>query len=110
MAGRQIVASGPVAPVAPVDLQAPAPDGRCHTAQALENIMILKIATIAAALILSATSLTMAQAQGSSGPDGMTSAAASDNPPPPKHHKKMYMSAKSTHKKATHKTETNGGY
>jgi hypothetical protein len=50
----------------------------------------------------------MAQAQGSSGPDGMSAAAAADNPPAPKHHKKMYMSAK--HKKGSQKTGTNGGY
>jgi F0F1-type ATP synthase membrane subunit c/vacuolar-type H+-ATPase subunit K len=73
------------------------------------TVMIWKtLTTIAAALILGATSLAMAQAQGSSGPDGMSAAAAADNPPAPKHHKKMYMSAK--HKKGSQKTDTNGGY
>jgi hypothetical protein len=51
------------------------------------------------ALLLGSTSLTAAQGQGSSGPDGMTSAAAADNPPAPKHHKHMYMSARSSHHK-----------
>jgi hypothetical protein len=74
--------------------------------------MTLKTVTIAAALIIGPTSLPMAQAQGSSGPDGMSAAAAADNPPASKHHKKMYMSAKSggMHKKTTQKTGTNGGY
>jgi hypothetical protein len=62
------------------------------------------------ALLVGSTSLSVAQAQGSSGPDGMTSAAAADNPPAPKHHKHMYMSAKGVHKKGTQKTGTNGGY
>ncbi len=60
---------------------------------------ILKAVALAAALTIGATSLAMAQAQGSSGPDGMSAAAAADNPPPPKHHKKMYMSAKGRHHK-----------
>jgi hypothetical protein len=53
------------------------------------------------ALLIGSTSLAMAQAQGSSGPDGMTTAAsAADNPPAPRHHhKKMYMSAKGGHHK-----------
>jgi hypothetical protein len=68
------------------------------------TVMIWKTLTTIAA----ATSLAMAQAQGSSGPDGMSAAAAADNPPAPKHHKKMYMSAK--HKKGSQKTGTNGGY
>ena len=51
------------------------------------------------ALLFGSTSLAAAQAQGSGGPDGMTSAAAADNPPAPKHHKHMYMSAKSSHHK-----------
>ena len=73
---------------------------------------ILKTAAIAAAILVGGTALVNAQAQGSSGPDGMSAAAAADNPPSPKHHKKMYMSAKggSMHKKGSHKTGTNGGY
>ncbi len=63
------------------------------------------------ALLVGSTSLAMAQASGSSGPDGMSTAAAADNPPAPKHHKKTYMSAKgSHHKKGTLKTGTHGGY
>jgi hypothetical protein len=61
---------------------------------------ILKAAALAAALIIGVTSLAMAQAQGSGGPDGMSTAAAADNPPLPKRHKKMYMSAKGGHHKA----------
>jgi len=74
---------------------------------------ILKTAAmIAAATLVGGTTLANAQAQGSSGPDGMSTAAAADNPPPTKHHKKMYMSAKgsSMHKKGSHRTGTNGGY
>ena len=64
-------------------------------------------------LLVASTSLAMAQAQGSSGPDGMSAAAAADNPPAPKHHKKVYMSAKSSgvHKKVFKgQAATNGGY
>lgn len=61
---------------------------------------IPKAIALAAALMIGVTSVAMAQAQGSGGPDGMSTAAAADNPPPPKHHKKMYMSAKVSHHKA----------
>jgi hypothetical protein len=86
----------------------------------------LKCLGLAAALFLGATSLAMAQAQGSGGPDGQltTSAGAADNPPTPgrtsgkstrtRHHgttHQMYMSARGAgmHKKNL-KTGTNGGY
>ncbi len=65
-----------------------------------DRMAILKAFALATALMIGASSLAMAQAQGSSGPDGMSTAAAADNPPPPKHHKKMYMSAKGSHHKA----------
>jgi F0F1-type ATP synthase membrane subunit c/vacuolar-type H+-ATPase subunit K len=74
---------------------------------------ILKtVAMLATAILVGGTTLANAQAQGSSGPDGMSAAAAATNPPPPKHHKKMYMSAKngSMHKKGSQKMGTNGGY
>jgi hypothetical protein len=77
---------------------------------------MLKTMTLAAALIVGTTSLAMAQAQGSSGPDGQLKAAgAADNPPAPgtrkpgRHHgttqHRMYMSTRG--KKGT---GTNGGY
>jgi hypothetical protein len=62
---------------------------------------------------VASTSLAMAQAQGSSGPEGMSTAAAADNPPPLKHHKKMCMSAKGggAHKKVVKgQSGTHGGY
>jgi hypothetical protein len=62
----------------------------------------LKTLTIATALIAGGTSLAMAQAGGSSGPDGQvtTAASAADNPPAPRHHhQKMYLSAKGSHHK-----------
>jgi hypothetical protein len=72
----------------------------------------LKTAMVAAAIFVGGPTLVMAQAQGSSGPDGMSTAAAAEDPPSPKHHKKMYMSAKGTsmHKKGSQRTGTNGGY
>ncbi len=63
----------------------------------------LKTVIIAAALIAGGTSLAMAQAQGSGGPDGQLKDGAADNPPAPnpasgrtaRHHRKthhrMYM-------------------
>jgi hypothetical protein len=77
----------------------------------------LKGLALTAALLVSTTSLAMAQAQGSSGPDGQvtTSAAAADNPGPARStshaarrhgtmHHRMYLSAKGAH----HKTMKTG--
>jgi hypothetical protein len=79
----------------------------------------LKGLALASALIVGTSSLAIAQAQGSGGPDGqLKDAGAADNPPAPraaprhdtKHHfPRMYMSAPS--KKGTAKTGLpNGGY
>jgi hypothetical protein len=79
----------------------------------------LKSLALSAALIVGTTSLAMAQAQGSSGPDGQltTAAGAADNPPAPRTrtarhhgttHHRMYMSTRG--KKGSLKTGTNGGY
>ena len=86
----------------------------------------LKSLALAAALIVGTTSLAMAQAQGSSGPDGQAFDGAADNPSAPgsrssdtstraarhhgtSHQRSMYMSAHS--KKGTPKTVLpNGGY
>jgi hypothetical protein len=80
--------------------------------------MTLKTVMIVAALIAGGTSLALAQAQGSSGPDGQltTAAGAADNPPAPgtrtaRHHRthhRMYMSTRG--KKDSLNTGTNGGY
>jgi hypothetical protein len=67
-----------------------------------DNMALLKTVTIAAALVLGATSLAMAQAEGESGPDGQvaTSAAATNNPQKPTRahdtttKRKIYMSAR----------------
>lgn len=83
------------------------------TAAENSHMTILKTAAmLAAAILVGGTTLVNAQAQGSGGPDGMSTAAAATHPPPPKHHKKMYMSAKtgSMHKKGSQKMGTNGGY
>jgi hypothetical protein len=70
----------------------------------------LKGLALIAALLVGAISMAMAQAQGSSGPDGQlaTSAGAADNPPAPasravrhhgtKHHRMYMMSVNRTHK------------
>ena len=78
----------------------------------------LKGLALAAALIVGTTSLAMAQAQGSGGPDGQAFGGAADKPSTPqaarrhdtKHHfPRMFMSAHS--KKGTPKTGLpNGGY
>ena len=70
----------------------------------------LKSLMIVGALLVGTTSLAMAQAQGSSGPDGQltTSATAADNPPPStsraarhhgtRHHRMYMMSVNRAHK------------
>ena len=76
---------------------------------------ILKTVTIAAALVVGATSFAIAQAQGSGGTDNQVtypSAGAKDPPKPTQTHnatvhRKIYMSAGSTHKKGM---PSNGGY
>jgi len=68
----------------------------------------LKTSILAIALLAGGTTLAMAQAQGSSGPDGQLKDGAADNPPPAsgrtarhhgaKHHRMYMMSVNRTHK------------
>jgi hypothetical protein len=70
----------------------------------------LKGLVLAAALIVGTSSLAMAQAQGSSGPDGQATDGAADNPSAPdtttraarhhgtRHHRMYMMSVNRTHK------------
>ena len=68
----------------------------------------LKGLALAAALIVGTSSLAMAQAQGSGGPDGQAFDGAADNPPAPgsraarhhgtKHHRMYMMSVNRAHK------------